>query len=193
MSEEFAGSLAAVGAELRQRRTAAGYTLRELATAAELSPGFLSLVERGSCSLSLTSLFAVCRALEIDPAELLHSGQQPRPAAKPYAVGTKGCPDRPDVVVGERSFRVLSESFVDRGMEPLLMRVAPTSTPAPPTQHEGEEFGYLLSGRLLFTVDGAEFELNPGDHIHLSSGVPHSLVNPGGPAEALWVVSRRLF
>lgn len=191
---EFAGSLEAVGRELRQRRLAGGFNLRELASAASLSPSFLSLVERGSCSLSLTSLFAVCQALEIAPAELLHTEHRPHVPPKQYVLGTGDCTGNPDVIVGERSFQVLSESLADRGIEPLLMRVGPTSTPAPPAQHDGEEFGYVLRGRLLITIDGEEHTLDPGDHVHLKSRVPHTLVNPTTEtAEALWVVTERLF
>lgn len=191
---EFAESLEAVGRELRDRRIAAGFNLRELATAAGLSASFLSLVERGSCSLSLTSLFAVCRALELAPGELLHTGQRTRTPQRPYVIGSPDCTEHPDVVVGERRFQVLSEALADRQMEPLLMRVGPTGTPAPAAQHEGEEFGYILRGRLTLTIDGEEFNLHAGDHVHLKSRVPHALVNPTDQTtEALWVVSGRLF
>lgn len=191
---EFAESLEAVGRELRERRVAAGFNLRELATAAGLSASFLSLVERGSCSLSLTSLFAVCRALGLAPGQLLHAEQRASAPQRPYVIGSPDCTGHPDVVVGERRFQVLSEALVDRQMEPLRMRVGPTRTPAPPARHEGEEFGYVLRGRLVITIDGEECDLHAGDHVHLKSRVPHTMVNPTEQtAEALWIVSGRLF
>ena len=59
--------------------------------------------------------------------------------------------------------------------------------------HEGEEFAYVLSGELVYIVDGIEYHLGPGDSIHLRSSVPHAMRNTKDePVQAIWVLTPRL-
>jgi quercetin dioxygenase-like cupin family protein len=55
-------------------------------------------------------------------------------------------------------------------------------------QHEGEEFIYVLSGRLKITVAGEARVLGPGESIHFDSSRKHHLRNPGREPVALVVV-----
>ena len=43
----------------------------------------------------------------------------------------------------------------------------------PPHDHPHEQIGLLLSGRMVFTIDGVEHEVAPGDSWCIGSGVPH--------------------
>jgi quercetin dioxygenase-like cupin family protein len=45
--------------------------------------------------------------------------------------------------------------------------------------------GYLVSGRLEFTIGGQTRLLEAGDQWRIPSGVPHRVVAVGGPAVAL--------
>lgn len=40
--------------------------------------------------------------------------------------------------------------------------------------HPHEQSGYVISGKYRMTVDGAEYELNPGDSYAIPGDVPHS-------------------
>jgi quercetin dioxygenase-like cupin family protein len=44
----------------------------------------------------------------------------------------------------------------------------------PAHDHPHEQTGLLLSGRLVFTVDGKDLEVTPGDSWCIGSGIPHS-------------------
>ena len=44
----------------------------------------------------------------------------------------------------------------------------------PDHSHPHEQTGQLLSGRMIFTVDGTEYEVLPGDSWCIGSNVPHS-------------------
>lgn len=59
-----------LGRVLRHRREAAGRTLTELAEAAELSPAFLSEVERGLKDVSTDRLVHLAHALGVSAAEI---------------------------------------------------------------------------------------------------------------------------
>jgi len=68
---EDAGSIRlALGAILRRRRQEAERSLTELAEAAELSPAYLSEVERGLKDVSMERLLAIAKALEVPVADV---------------------------------------------------------------------------------------------------------------------------
>ncbi len=41
--------------------------------------------------------------------------------------------------------------------------------------HSGQEFNYILEGRLLLSINGKELILNPGDSIYFDSNLPHGM------------------
>ncbi|HEY3607538.1 MAG TPA: helix-turn-helix transcriptional regulator [Pseudonocardiaceae bacterium] len=62
----------AIGDRLRHARTTQHRTLREVSRAARVSLGYLSEVERGRKEASSELLAAICDALELPLADLLH-------------------------------------------------------------------------------------------------------------------------
>lgn len=60
-----------LGDVLRSRRQRQGRTLREVSTAARVSLGYLSEVERGQKEASSELLSAICAALEVPMSQLL--------------------------------------------------------------------------------------------------------------------------
>ena len=69
-SENASSIRVALGNLLRRRREEAERSLSELAEAAELSPAYLSELERGLKDVSSERLLAIARALEVPVAEL---------------------------------------------------------------------------------------------------------------------------
>jgi mannose-6-phosphate isomerase-like protein (cupin superfamily) len=52
--------------------------------------------------------------------------------------------------------------------------------------HPGQEFDYVLEGRLLISIGGHEMELEPGDCVYYDSTEPHGMKALGGkPARFL--------
>ncbi|POX42388.1 hypothetical protein C3486_05095 [Streptomyces sp. Ru73] len=180
-----------VGAEIKRMRTERGLTLRDLAERCGLSAGFLSLAERGINAISLTSLFALANALEVDAVELL--GAAGRRSRHEYAVTRHDDPHATTVAMGERTHRVLTADLPDQGIEVLATTVRPTAEPSPVTQHDGEEFCYVLRGELTFLLPDETAVLTAGDSIHFKSRIPHAIHNRGtDTAEVLWTVDRPL-
>ncbi|RVU23695.1 XRE family transcriptional regulator [Streptomyces antnestii] len=180
-----------VGAEIKRLRTRHGLTLRDLAERCGLSAGFLSLAERGINSISLTSLFALADALEVDASDLL--GAAGRRGRHAYAIARHDDPLVERVVMGEREHRVLTADLVEQRIEALVTKVRPTDEPSPFTQHDGEEFCYVLRGELTFLLPDETAVLAGGDSIHFKSRIPHAIHNRGiEAAEVLWAVDRPL-
>jgi quercetin dioxygenase-like cupin family protein len=62
-------------------------------------------------------------------------------------------------------------------------------------RHAGQEFGYVLGGRLTIHLGFDVHELGPGDSISFPATTPHRLGNHGPePAEAIWcIIGRHAF
>jgi quercetin dioxygenase-like cupin family protein/lambda repressor-like predicted transcriptional regulator len=184
--------IVAVGKAIRTRRKEKGLSLRELSQLAGLSTSFLSMVERGRSSLALTSLNNVAKALDTDLADLFVSERKVRVSHPLPHVSRAEDDGRLSIASSQRVYNVLSPRAPGLVLEPLLVTVRPNSDLEEPYSHEGEEFAYVIEGELIFTVDGEEYRVGPGDSIHLLSTVPHALRNATDePAKVLWVLTPR--
>jgi XRE family aerobic/anaerobic benzoate catabolism transcriptional regulator len=82
--------LAAVGAEIRQRRDALGWSRRRLAEVSGVSERFLAQLETGDGNISLRRFAEVAHALGTTPSALLATADAPA-TAKPIALlGVRG-------------------------------------------------------------------------------------------------------
>jgi transcriptional regulator with XRE-family HTH domain len=195
MSE--ANRISAIGATIRARRQERGMSLRELSKQSGLSVGFLSLVERGRSSLALTSLSNVAKALGLELSNFFPSeetGEETRQKASPlpyvYRAGEGG---QLGIISSQRTYTMLSPRAPGLVLEPMFVTVQPGDTMDEPYAHDGEEFAYVLSGELVFIVEGVEYRLYPGDSIYLRSTVPHAMRNDTDePVQAIWVLTPRL-
>ena len=76
-----------IGDVLRRRRVAQGRTLREVSTAARVSLGYLSEVERGRKEASSELLAAICQALDLPLSEVLREVSDEMSRVEVAAVG----------------------------------------------------------------------------------------------------------
>lgn len=172
MAQTGKGDENPLGQRLRERRIGLGMTLKEVADKAGFSVGFISQIERGITTPSLTSLVAVCRVLDADVSQFLSQprGEGPvtrheqRPA---YAIG-----DSSNAITYER----LSAAFAGSALTSVIMH-HPGGYRTELTAHEGEEIFFLLEGALTVEVDGEATVLEAGDSIHFASTRPHASWN----------------
>ena len=193
--------LRTIGAAIRSRRQELNLSLRELSKQSGLSIGFLSLVERGRSSPALTSLSNVAKALRVElssffPAEEEEQNEaeetKQRVSPLPY-VNRANDAAKLSIILSQRIYKMLSPRIPGLVLEPIFVTVQPGDTMDEPYGHEGEEFAYVLSGELVFIVDGVEYRLGPGDSIHFRSTVSHAMRNDTDkPVQAIWVLTPRL-
>ena len=183
----------AVGSAIGRQRRARELTLGDLAAACGLSPSFLSLVERGKSTLSLTSLFSVARALDVGVSDLLPEAPAPTPAPGKWEITRAGAQPSRTLASGSRVYSFLGAHFSGRVLEPLLVTVHASAPTEGPVAHQGEEFAWVLDGELCYVIEDTEYVLRPGDSIHLISSVRHTVrsANPQ-PVTVLWIMSQPL-
>jgi len=89
-------------------------------------------------------------------------------------------------------YRFLSGSFPDRHFEILIGEMSP-GCHNPPAPHEGEEFGYVLEGRVRLTIGEEPYNLGPGDSYHLLSATYHVCeTNNVEGAKVLWAQTAKV-
>ncbi|GAA2645524.1 cupin domain-containing protein [Dactylosporangium fulvum] len=189
-----------VGARMRQFRKERGLTLRGLATQSGLSIGFLSQVERGISAIGLTALNGVAAALDRPVADFFHEedheAQPTAPVDSPpdHFTLTRAQNGATEYVSGQTTYRMLSDRGPQLVLEPMVVHIAPGGRREEAYGHAGEEFAYVVSGELLYEVNGIEHRLYPGDSVHLRSSTPHRLYNDtDGVTTVVSVVTPRLF
>ena len=166
-----------IGKELKRIRVSQGMTLEELSSKCGYSKALISRVETGSVSPSLTSLMKMVNALGLKLHDLFTSIEQGQ-----ASVVRKG---------EERVFYTKSKSKIDflatditkKKMEPIRISApAGASSGDKPDVHYGEEFIFVLNGKLEVTTGEHVNKLSAGDSVYVAAGLPRKWSNPGKEA-----------
>jgi transcriptional regulator with XRE-family HTH domain len=186
-----------LGPRLNAARREAGVGLRALARQIGVSPGLISQVENGKIAPSVSTLYAIATTLGLSFDYLFRGAD---PLSERSAVGAARVQheaERPTVrlasgVRWERLTFAMRDDF-----EFLHVVYEPGSASCEAgalLQHGGEEYAFLLTGRLGLTIGAEDHLLTPGDSISFDAHTPHRIWNAGeGPASAIWVVLQRRF
>ena len=155
---------------MRTLRRERGWTLEDLAGRTGLSRAYLSRLEAGERQPSLSVLSEVANAYGISFSSLF----APEPEAK-NGVIVRGRDARMQRGQGV-SYARLSTSDWAFNLQPMRVVVpAERGEGEEPYRHEGEQWLYVLSGRLVLDLSGEEFVLEPGDAAHFDADQPHRL------------------
>ncbi len=177
-----------VGKGVRALRQHKGWTLEELSSRCRLSISFLSQIERGLSSLSISSLHSICEALEVPMTHFFATTT----AEGPLVVRAGKPRSRLRIEDSQVTYNFLSRLTPERVLEALIAEYPPHYNP-PLVTHEGEEFGYVLEGKVLLHVTDQEEMLVPGDSFHIISSQLHTVQNTSDkPARILWVLTMKL-
>jgi DNA-binding transcriptional MerR regulator/quercetin dioxygenase-like cupin family protein len=168
-----------IGSHLRQLRTQRKLSLAEVASAAGISVGFLSAMERSQMSGSVGTLRKLARFYKTNILDFYDatgaSSRQVRPSQRKVLQAGPGV-------------RMELLAWGNTVMEPHLFRVAPDAGSGDSYAHEGEEFMYVLRGQLSITLEKEEYRLKAGDSFYFESATPHHWKNPGrAETWVLWV------
>lgn len=178
-----------LGEKLKAIRKTRGYSLEELARLTGFSKSFLSQIENGKNSPSIASLKKITAALDVSIGELFDEDR----GEQVYVLKKE---DRQpfEVVKDKVIFEFGASKVAGRKMETIFLTVMPGGESDGDYAHEGEEFGTILEGTLLFQIGGKEYPLAPGDSVYFNSSIPHRWRNTGPDVlRAIWVITPPTF
>ncbi|MHA5051455.1 helix-turn-helix domain-containing protein [Streptomyces sp. SD15] len=158
--------LPAVAPRLREVRRRASLTLEAAARAAGLSAAHLSRLETGQRQPSLPMLLALARIYDTTVSALLGETVAERDAIV-------RAPDMEPTKAGGWTY--WQAGAPGRGMQALRVHVPYGSQGDVVRVHPGEEWLYVLQGRLRLRLGDTAQVLAPGDSAHFDSLTPHRL------------------
>lgn len=202
---------AKIGSRIKEQRSLAGISLRELARRTELTPSFISQLENSKTNVSLDSLRRIAEALDVSLlyflAETLNEipkFEDPPPFGSKEAERLASLPEAkaysPVVTVESRAKLILPVSGqssviyeklgpdVVRTMGAFCGRLKPgTGNIARKLREPTEEFIYVLSGALLIVLDYGEYTLQPHDTIYFDGQVLREISCASEDEEVVWI------
>lgn len=163
-----------IGLRIREFRTSRNLTLGEVADTSRITGGTLSKIERAEISPPLSTLLRISEALGITLADLV---AEPRSNYPKFVVTRNGEGVQIEDANQTHTKHALTISMPYMGAEPFYH----TRQPSFPTlnsllenaefpdyymhSHRGQEFTYVLSGKLVVIIDGELVVLAKGDSI----------------------------
>jgi transcriptional regulator with XRE-family HTH domain len=140
--------------------------------------------ESGDQDIPISVLYGIAGRLGVDVTALM-TGEDPR--MESAAVCRKGKGVQIERYPGYE-FSSLAYNFKGRTMEPLLVLLDSSRPPAAQVSHSGQEFNYVVEGRMKVTVGKAEYELAEGDSIYFNAALPHGQSAVNGSARFITII-----
>lgn len=177
-----------IGENIKQLRLKFGLTQEELANRAELSKGFISQVERDLTSPSIATLMDILECLGTSIHEFFSETTKEKIVYKPEDIFVKDYEE-----LGSQ-IHWLVTSAQKNNLEPILLTLRGGGASYLDDPHEGEEFGYVLSGSVVLELGNEQHKVRKGDSFYFKPSRAHRIVNPGKtPAKILWIASPPTF
>ena len=172
-----------IGEKLRRLRLQRNLTQEEMADRCELSKGFISQVERDLASPSIATLTDMLESLGSNLNEFFSEKGDEKTV---FSQGDMFVKEDAETLRG--SITWLVPSAQKNEMEPILVELGEGGETQEMPPHEGEEFGFVLSGTVTLTMGGKQFKIKTNESFCLHPSAPHKIRNTGKrPARFLWV------
>ncbi len=175
-----------IAPRLRGLRDALGLSIEELAERTQVSPEEVSRYESGTTEIPVSYLFEVAKAMDMDTTVLITGAEA---HLDHYTVTRKG----KGLSVSRRkdyAYQSMASRFKKRIMDPFIVTVPPKAAEALNfNEHHGQEFIYVLKGKLEIRIGKDIVVLEPEDCMYFDSRQPHALRGlDDAPAEFIDVI-----
>lgn len=169
-----------LGAKIKQMRNQKGLTQEELADRCELTKGYISQLENNLNSPSIATLTDILSALGSNLSEFFQEETEEKVVFTKNEFFEK---DSDGVV-----WKWLIPNAQKNMMEPVLVELAEGVSTSGDVPHEGEEFGYVLEGKICIVLGNKHYLCKKGEAFYYPANKPHSIVNKGrGKSKFIWV------
>jgi transcriptional regulator with XRE-family HTH domain len=181
-----------IGEKLRLQRERLGISGRELARRVGVSASLISAIELDRVMPSVQTLWALASALGVTMGDIFH-GPASAVRVRPEPVETPETRAVVNLGAGVRWERLTQCRDPHIEFLYVVYEVGGASCDHDTLMtHGGNEYGYVISGRLGVRIGFDEYELSPGHSISYEASSPHRLWNVGTePVHAIWVVFGR--
>lgn len=173
-----------IGEKIKDLRVKNSLTQEELADRCELTKGFISQVERDLTSPSINTLVDILEGLGTNLKDFFNSSEDEK------IVFTEE-----DVFESENDelkyiLKWLIPNAQKNIMEPILMVLEAGGQSKYQNPHDGEEFGYVIKGRINLHIGEKKYRLGKGESFYYHADERHFISNASkNKSEILWISS----
>ena len=143
------------------------------------------MYENAEDDIPVGKLYLMASEMGVDPTVLL-AGQTPRMEEYTVIRGGKGV--TVERYAGYR-FTSLAFNFKNRDMEPMIVSLLPSDEMPELVTHAGQEFNYVLEGKVAVTIGKKTHTLEAGDSVYFNPALPHGQHAVDAPAKFLTVIN----
>jgi transcriptional regulator with XRE-family HTH domain len=178
-----------VGERVKRVREQKGLSLLDVSQRTGMDLPTLSEIEEGKVPPPLGSIIKLAKALEMKMGYFISGDEE-----KAYTIvrrGDRKVVSRFDSTKGKHygyEYESLAPYKKDRHMEPFLVTLQPSTTEEERSTHDGQEFIFVLRGKMEVRLGEEVHVLEPGDSIYYDSTVPHLVKCHGGEATKILAV-----
>ena len=173
-----------IGEKIKELRLSCELTQEELADRCELTKGYISQLENDLTSPSIATLIDILSALGTTLKEFFSDDCD---AEEKIAFGKN------EFIEKETDAYVLNwlvPNAQKNAMEPVHIKLKPTSSTDEDFPHEGEEFGFVLKGEIAITLGKRHVKVKKGESFYYQCDKVHYISNrTDKDAEFIWVSS----
>ena len=168
--------LVEIAMRIRELREILEITPEQAAQATNTSIEEYLSCENGQKDFSFTFLYKCAKKFGVDMTELL-TGESPHLSGYTVVRAGAGLPIR-----RRESFQYnhLAANFKKKLAEPFIVtapyREEEQNAPITLSYHTGQEFDYIISGKMRFAHEDHIEELGPGDSVYYDSGRGHGMI-----------------
>lgn len=172
---------------LKGMREILDFSQEKMAQSLDVSEAEYVDYESGEKDFSVTFLYKAANVLGIDLTELM-TGTSPKLSS--FSIVRKG-EGLPVQRREEFSYQTMSHRFKNRKAEVFIVKAykdGENLENVEKNSHQGQEFDYILSGKLKIMIGDHEDILNEGDMIYYDSSIKHKMVAVDGDCEFMAVL-----
>lgn len=156
-----------IGLKLKELRMAKGLTQEELANRAELSKGFISQLERDLTSPSIATLVDILQCLGTNLKDFFWDVSDDQ-----VVFHDSDYFEKEDTELKNKIEWIIPNAQKNM-MEPIRLTLEPGGSTYPDIPHEGEEFGYVLSGSVTIHLGQKIFKAKKGEAFYFTPNTQH--------------------
>lgn len=171
-----------IGQKIKELRIQKSLTQEELADRAELSKGFISQLERDITSPSIATLMDILQCLGTNLEEFFSDTTAEQVVFKKNDYFEKYDAELKNLV------KWIIPNAQKNMMEPILLTLDPGGSTYPDNPHEGEEFGFVISGSIVLHIGNRSFKAKKGESFYFTANKQHYITaSEKSGATLLWI------
>ena len=169
-----------IGKKIKDIRNRCNLTQKELADRCELTKGYISQLENDLTSPSISTLTDILTALGSNLKDFFAEDEEKQ------IVFTKE--DYFSTDNDNHTITWLVPNSLKNAMEPIIVELKPGCSLTKDMPHEGQEFGYVLKGKVVVVVGNKPYKVKTGETFYYDTNKVHYIKNTSNDvAKIIWI------